>query len=67
MNRVCPNCRHENITLWSSSNLFILSDRHAPTFVFVIETPIHVYVNVNILLVGTSTCKTWNIKTEIYY
>jgi hypothetical protein len=25
------------------------------------------YVNVNILLVGTSTCKTWNIKTEIYY
>jgi hypothetical protein len=27
----------------------------------------YVYVNVNILLVGTSTCKTWNIKTEIYY
>jgi hypothetical protein len=40
--------------------LFILSDRH------VIETPIrkckHPFV-----LVGTSTCKTWNIKTEIYY
>ena len=36
-------------------------------FLFVIETPIHMYVNVNILLVGTSTCKTWNIKTEIYY
>ena len=35
------------------------------TFLFVIETPIH--INVNILLVGTSTCKTWNIKTEIYY
>ena len=37
------------------------------TFLFVIETPIQMYVNVNILLVGTSTCKTWNIKTEIYY
>ena len=33
------------------------------TFLFVIENPIQMYVNVNILLVGTSTCKTWNIKT----
>ena len=36
------------------------------TFLFVIETPIrkckHPFV-----LVGMSTCKTWNIKTEIYY
>ena len=37
------------------------------TFLFVIETPIQMYVNVNILLVGTSTRKTLNIKTEIYY
>jgi hypothetical protein len=90
MNRVCPNVRHGNITLWSSSwrlkfipSQFplpmalnsVLSDRdlkfvylfcQTDTFLFVIETPIrkckHPFV-----LVGTSTCKTWNIKTEIYY
>ena len=32
-------------------------------FLFVIETPIHPFSK----LVGTSTCKTWNIKSEIYY
>jgi hypothetical protein len=35
-------------------------------FLFVIETPM-LNVNVKILLVGMSTCKTCNIKTEIYY
>ena len=94
IDRVCPNVRHENITLWSSSwrlkfihsqfplpmalnsvfSFIKMSDRdlkfvylfcQTDKFLFVIETPIR--INVNILLVGTSTCKTWNIKTEIYY
>jgi hypothetical protein len=71
MNRVCPNVRHENITLWSSSwrlkfihsqfplpmalnsivSFIKMSDRdlkfvylfcQTDTFLFVIETPIHV-------------------------
>jgi hypothetical protein len=46
-----------------SQHLFCQTD----TFLFVIETPIQMYVNVNIFLVETSICKTWNIKTEIYY
>ena len=144
MNRVCPNVRYENITLWSFSwrlkfihsqfpllmalNFvfsllkcqtdlkFVYLFCQTDTFLFVIETPIlfsghpgisvnelsplslrrwnirhfkfdfhrlkmadsllleevtsprkREYVNVNILLVGTSNCKTWNIKSEIYY
>ena len=64
------------MTLNSVFNFIKMSDRdlkfvylfcQTDTFLFVIETPIQIYVNVNILLVGTSTYKTWNIKTEIYY
>jgi hypothetical protein len=47
--------------------IFVYLFCQTDTFLFVIETPIQMYVNVSILLVGTSTCKTWNIKTEIYY
>ena len=47
--------------------LFILSDRHVPLCNRNSYQGMLLYVNVNILLVGTSTCKTWNIKTEIYY
>ena len=36
-------------------------------FLFVIETPIGKCKHSFSKLVGTSTCKTWNIKTEIYY
>ena len=55
---------HENITLWSSSNLFILSDRRVPicnrNSYTCIRKCKHSFSR-------KSTCKTWNIKTEIYY
>jgi hypothetical protein len=36
-------------------------------FLFVIETPIGKFKHPFSKLVGTNTCKTWNIKSEIYY
>jgi hypothetical protein len=44
-----------------------MSDRDLKFVYLFCQTDTFLYVNVNILLVGMSTCKTWNIKTEIYY
>jgi hypothetical protein len=55
--------KHISFTKMSDKNLkFVYLFYQTDTFLFVIETPM-LNVNVNILLVGTSTCKTWNIKT----
>ena len=47
----------------SDRDLKFLSDRHVP----ICNRNSYVKRNCKHPLVGTSTCKTWNIKTEIYY